>query len=122
MITMLDSVAAAVWRASWQAAALAVVVAVLVRYCGERLAPRWRYLLWSVVVLRLLFVATPSSPWSAFNFVGWYAQPHMRQVDTHQVDRQNPREAHEVASIAGDAASRHGTESDLRGIIGPEPE
>ncbi|HEY2250335.1 MAG TPA: M56 family metallopeptidase [Planctomycetaceae bacterium] len=83
---MLDSVAAAVWRASWQAAALALIVGLLVRCFGERLAPRWRYLLWSVVVLRLLFVATPSSPWSAFNFVGWNPQLHARQVVTHEVD------------------------------------
>jgi beta-lactamase regulating signal transducer with metallopeptidase domain len=70
MITVLDFTATALWRASWQATALAILIVILLRCFGERLAPRWRYLLWSVVVLRLLFVTTPASPWSAFNFIG----------------------------------------------------
>ena len=65
MITLLDTVGPAVLRASWQAAVLALVVMLLVRSLGERISPRWRYLLWSVVVIRLLLVATPASPWSA---------------------------------------------------------
>src|SRR5207302_536686 len=69
MITLLDSIGPAIWRASWQAAALALLVVLLVRCCGERLSPRWRVLLWGVVVARLLFVATPVSPWSVFNLV-----------------------------------------------------
>ena len=69
MITLLDTVGPAVWRASWQAAALALVVLLLMRSFGERISPRWRFLLLSVVVLRLLFVVTPASPWSAFNLV-----------------------------------------------------
>lgn len=46
------------------------LVAVLLRFLGERITPRWRYLAWSVVVARLLLVTTPPSPWSAFNLVG----------------------------------------------------
>src|SRR5262249_46596541 len=34
-----------------------------------RLSPRWRFLLWGVVLTRFLVVATPASPWSAFNLV-----------------------------------------------------
>src|SRR5690349_8026319 len=71
MITFLDSVGPAVLRASWQAVVLAVVVLVIVRSLGERVSPRWRYLLWSVVLVRMLWVATPASPWSAFNLVRW---------------------------------------------------
>ena len=69
MIALLDTLGPAIWRASWQAAALAVVVFALTRCAGERLSPRWRFLLWGVVVARLLFVATPGSPWSVFNLV-----------------------------------------------------
>jgi beta-lactamase regulating signal transducer with metallopeptidase domain len=71
MSTLLDTVGPAVWRATWQAAALAVLVMLLVRCFGERLAPRWRFLLWGVVLTRLLVVATPVSPWSVFNLVRW---------------------------------------------------
>ena len=69
MITVLDTLGPAIWRASWQAAALAVLVVLLLRCCGERLSPRWRFLMWGVVLTRLLCVATPVSPWSVFNLV-----------------------------------------------------
>ena len=69
MITLLDTMGPAVWRASWQAALLAILVALALWTLGERVTPRWRYLLWSVVVVRLLFVVTPGSPWSVFNLV-----------------------------------------------------
>src|SRR5581483_6016970 len=74
MTTLLDSLGPAIWRASWQAAALAVVVVLLLRCFGERLAPRWRFLLWGVVLTRLLIVPTPVSPWSVFNLVQSSAQ------------------------------------------------
>src|SRR4051794_21377024 len=69
MITVLDTLGPAIWRASWQAAALAVLVVLLLRCFGERLSPRWRFLMWGVVLTRLLCVATPVSPWSVFNLV-----------------------------------------------------
>jgi beta-lactamase regulating signal transducer with metallopeptidase domain/5-hydroxyisourate hydrolase-like protein (transthyretin family) len=68
MNNLLDTIGPAVFRASWQAAALALVIVTLVWCLGERLPPRWRYLLWSVVLVRLLLVVTPASPWSIFNF------------------------------------------------------
>src|SRR5262249_32904852 len=64
-----DTVGLSIWRASWQAAVLAVLVALLLRSCGERLAPRWRFLLWGVVLIRLVCLAIPVSPWSVFNLV-----------------------------------------------------
>ena len=84
MITLLDTVGPAVWRASWQAAVLAIVVLFLMRSFGERITPRWRFLLWSVVVLRLLFVVTPASPWSAFNLVGIIPGPSARRPVLHE--------------------------------------
>jgi beta-lactamase regulating signal transducer with metallopeptidase domain/5-hydroxyisourate hydrolase-like protein (transthyretin family) len=74
MMTLLDAIGPAVLRASWQAAVLTLLVILLVRLLGERMSPRWRYLLWSVVVARLLFVATPAAPWSVFNLVRWKTQ------------------------------------------------
>ncbi len=69
MITLLDTIGPAILHASWQASALAIVVMLLVRLLGERVSPRWRHRLWSIVVIRLLLVVAPASPWSAFNLV-----------------------------------------------------
>ncbi|HUE12618.1 MAG TPA: M56 family metallopeptidase, partial [Planctomycetaceae bacterium] len=71
MVTLLDTIGPAVWRASWQAAAVALFVALILRCFGERISPRWRYLFWCVVVVRLVVVDTPASPWSVFNLVAW---------------------------------------------------
>jgi len=73
MIALLDTLAPAIWRASWQAAVLALLVTLFLWCLGERLRPRWRFLLWGVVLARLLCVATPVSPWSMFNLVRWNA-------------------------------------------------
>ena len=70
MNSLFDCLGPAVWRASWQGAVLAIAVFLLLSLLGERLAPRWRYLLWCVVMVRLLLLVTPASSWSAFNLVG----------------------------------------------------
>ncbi len=80
MNTLLDTIGPAVWRASWQAAVLATLVALLLCALGDRMTPRWRYLLWSVVLLRFLFVVTPGSPWSVFNLVQTESRPERTEV------------------------------------------
>ena len=80
MNTMIDLIGTAVWRASWQAALLAMVVVILLRAFGDRLSPQWRFLLWSVVLVRLLFVVTPGSPWSLFNLASWNPVINSRPV------------------------------------------
>lgn len=57
-----------VWRASWQASVLVVLVLVAQWLCGRRLAPKWRYALWLLVVVRMMLPVTPPSPWSLFNY------------------------------------------------------
>ena len=86
MITLLDTLGPAIWRASWQAAALAVLVVLLLRCFGERLSPRWRFLLWGVVLTRLLFVATPASPWSVFNLVPRNPEADARPIAHREAD------------------------------------
>ena len=71
MTDLLDTMGPAIWRASWQASVLAVLVAMLVRCFGERVTPRYRFLLWGVVMTRLLLVVTPVSPFSLFNVACW---------------------------------------------------
>jgi beta-lactamase regulating signal transducer with metallopeptidase domain/Tol biopolymer transport system component len=66
-ITFIEGALALLWRASWQASVLALLVLAAQWIFGRRLAPKWRYALWSLVVLRLLLPVTPSSAWSVFN-------------------------------------------------------
>ncbi|MGB7159469.1 MAG: M56 family metallopeptidase [Tepidisphaeraceae bacterium] len=62
-----SSVAAWLVRTSWQAAVLVLIVASMQLIFGRWLAPRWRYAMWMLIVVRLLMPALPSSPWSVFN-------------------------------------------------------
>ncbi len=67
--SILEAIGQAVWRASWQGAALAVaVLAVLVLLRG-RVSPAWRYAVWSLVLIRLLFPLVPQARWSAYTLV-----------------------------------------------------
>src|SRR4051794_10201135 len=101
MIRLLDTLGPAVWRASWQAAALALLVVLLLRCFGERLSPRWRFLLWGVVLARLLFVATPVSPWSVFNLVRWNPEANARPIAHREADATFTRVPHRSDSTAG---------------------
>src|SRR5947207_1814543 len=106
MITLLDTIGPAIWRASWQAAALAVLVVLLLRCFGERLSPRWRFLLWGVVLARLLFVATPVSPWSMFNLVRWNPDrwnsgANTRSIAEREADARLTPVPHNSDSITG---------------------
>lgn len=55
------------WRASWQAAVIAVLVAGSQLAFGRRIAPRWRHAMWMLVLVRLAVPVLPSSPLSVFN-------------------------------------------------------
>ncbi len=97
MIALLDTMGPAIWRASWQSAALAVPVFLLLRCLGERLSPRWRFWIWGLVIARLLFVATPASPWSAFNLASGipHQEPDGAPIAQTEVDPQRtPVEFH----------------------------
>ncbi len=100
MISLLDTIGPAIWRASWQGAVLALLVVLLLRCLGERLSPRWRFLLWGVVLTRLLLVATPVSPWSVFNLARWDPQASTRRVPRHD-DASLTAVPHRADSIAG---------------------
>ena len=60
---ILDVIGQAVWRASWQASALAVVVLAAVMLMRGPLLPAWRYGLWSLVLARLLLPLAPQARW-----------------------------------------------------------
>src|SRR4051812_49299995 len=62
------------FRASWQATVVIVLVLALQLAFGQRLSPRWRYAMWLLVVLRLALPWTISSPVSVFNVLEFARQ------------------------------------------------
>ena len=78
---MTDQLFYMLWTITWQSAVLAMVVWVIVLLFGRRIRPRWRYLLWSVVLLRLALPVLPSVPWGFFGHGDRYvALPEMVTV------------------------------------------
>ncbi len=69
LVETLSPLFAGAWRASWQAAVLAVVIWLLLKGCGRRLAPAWRYGLWTLVLIRLVLPWSFESPSSIYNWV-----------------------------------------------------
>ena len=57
------------FKASWQAAVLALLVFAAQRIFAGRLAPGWRHRLWLLVVIRLALPWTAPSPMSVFNLL-----------------------------------------------------
>lgn len=60
---MAESLAAWAWRASWQGAALACAVGLIVWLAGRRLSPGWRFGLWGLVLVRLAMPAVVEVRW-----------------------------------------------------------
>src|SRR5690349_4094584 len=67
LLDQLVDAGGAVWRASWQASVLAVLVLAVQLMLGNRLPARWRHAMWMLVLLRLALPVVPSSPMSVFN-------------------------------------------------------
>src|SRR5688500_5286802 len=57
----------AVWRASWPASVLALLVLAIHLVFGRRIPARWRRAMWLLVLVRLALPVVPSSPLSIFN-------------------------------------------------------
>jgi bla regulator protein BlaR1 len=67
LLDQLVEAGGAVWRASWQASVLAVLVLAVQLMLGGRLPARWRHAMWMLVLVRLALPVVPSSPMSMFN-------------------------------------------------------
>ncbi|WP_152051662.1 M56 family metallopeptidase [Tautonia marina] len=66
LIDVIDRALPILWRATWQASLLVVLVLVVRAILGERLSPAWRHALWCLVLARLLVPVLPSSPASLY--------------------------------------------------------
>jgi beta-lactamase regulating signal transducer with metallopeptidase domain/Tol biopolymer transport system component len=56
------------WRATWQASVLVLLVLLAQWLFRARLTPSWRHALWWLVLIRLLLPVVPASPFSIFNW------------------------------------------------------
>ncbi|MDQ3438793.1 MAG: polysaccharide biosynthesis/export family protein [Planctomycetota bacterium] len=78
VLDQLVNTGGAVWRASWQASVLAVLVVAVQLILGKRIAARWRHAMWMLVLVRLALPVVPSSPVSVFNLAPAKAQSVQR--------------------------------------------
>ena len=85
MWALLDAVGPMIWRASWQGSILAAMVVVVLRCFGERLSARWRFMIWGVVIARLLCVCVPGSPWSVFNLAAAWPDGSDRSMQVSDI-------------------------------------
>lgn len=85
-----------VWNASWQAACLVLLVALTIGCFGKRLAPRWRFALWSLVFVRLALPVTPASPVSLFR--NWWGSHGTAVVEVRPSSLPRPAKITERAN------------------------
>ena len=74
-IETIEYVVTLLWRISWQASWLVLLVLLAQGLMRHRLSPSWRSALWLLVMVRLLLPVTPSSGWSLFNLTGGWVAP-----------------------------------------------
>ncbi len=66
-VSLFQIVLPGLWRASWHASMLALVVLGVQKLLHDRIGGRGRYALWAIVLIRLVLPALPASRWSVFN-------------------------------------------------------
>lgn len=98
-------------KATWEASILILVVMALQRVLGKSLTPRWRYLLWLVVVARLLLPISYPSRLSVFTYISPALQRLVASagatVSNHSIPVSDPAEGLAIApqSRAASASS-----------------
>jgi beta-lactamase regulating signal transducer with metallopeptidase domain/thiol-disulfide isomerase/thioredoxin len=55
------------WRTSWQACVLAAIVLVMTSSMRRWIAPKWRAIMWTIPLVRMVLLFVPGSPLSVFN-------------------------------------------------------
>jgi bla regulator protein BlaR1 len=65
-----------VWSVSIMASVLVVLIVVMQRVLKHRLKPRWHYLMWLLVIVRLMLPWGPESEFSIYNWIGYSDSVH----------------------------------------------
>lgn len=82
------------WRVSWQAGVLVLLVLVAQCIFRAKLAPKWRYALWLLVLGRLLLPASFQSAMSIFNYAN--AERITRFAPTNAAQNPSPQIASQI--------------------------
>jgi len=82
------------WRTTWQASVLVVLVMLAQWLFRSKLTPHWRYTLWWLVLIRLMLPLAPGSTFSIFNVVkvaveGTQSAPQSRALIPGESLREN---------------------------------
>ncbi|WP_173185167.1 M56 family metallopeptidase [Paenibacillus alginolyticus] len=65
-----------VWSVSTMASVLVVLIIVMQHMLRHRLKPRWHYLMWLLVIVRLVLPWGPESEFSIYNWIGYTDAVH----------------------------------------------
>ncbi|NOU87679.1 hypothetical protein GC102_18145 [Paenibacillus sp. LMG 31460] len=65
-----------VWSVSTMASVLVVLIVVMQHLLRHRLKPRWHYLMWLLVIVRLILPWGPESEFSIYNWIGYTDAVH----------------------------------------------
>lgn len=65
-----------VWSVSTMASVLVVLIVVMQHALRHRLKPRWHYLMWLLVIIRLVLPWGPESEFSIYNWIGYTDAVH----------------------------------------------
>jgi bla regulator protein BlaR1 len=82
-----------IWSVSVMAAVTVVLILLLQRILRKSLKPRWHYLLWLLVIVRLVL---PWGPESKFSIYNWISYPE----SIHVMDPTAQKETMEAATAA----------------------
>ena len=63
------------WRATWQSAALALIVVTVMLVARKQIPPSWRVVMWALPLCRLALLVVPPSSVSLFNLVEPNSRP-----------------------------------------------
>ncbi|MEM1221289.1 MAG: M56 family metallopeptidase [Verrucomicrobiota bacterium] len=69
MIESIETIFLRLFEISWQASVLALVVFLVQKLFSRWLNPRWFYILWLLVIMRLLLPVVPESPVSGYQYL-----------------------------------------------------
>src|SRR5262245_11420618 len=69
LLSVFDGAGPGIWRLSWHAAILALVMFGVLFCLGKRVPARWQCLMWTLVFVRLVTPSLPETSWSVFNWV-----------------------------------------------------
>ncbi|WP_261302380.1 M56 family metallopeptidase [Paenibacillus andongensis] len=75
-----------VWSVSTMASVLVVLIIVMQHVLRHRLKPRWHYLMWLLVIARLILPWGPESEFSIYNWIGYSDAVHSAvQVNQEEI-------------------------------------